>query len=451
MKSKITIRYFSPAVLLLLMSLSILIPVANAQTTFSGYFSGSDEDEIYSIAQTSNGDYILSGSTKSFGAGGSDILVIKLNGMGNILWKRTIGTTSDEYANEIVETEDGNYVLVAYQRPHPLIIKLDKAGNILWRRYYGLDHYSWGEDLFSVNATTDGGVITAGYTEEECGTSSYFGILIIKLESSGNITWRRLYCEEGYHAYAKSIIQTSDGGYILAGFHEVWFGGSATMLIMKLNSSGNIQWRRLFSSSGWNAAESIAATPDGGYIVTGTAYSDIEANDVIVIKLNSSGNILWRRTFGTINFDGANAVVNTNDGNYLVLGSIDPYVSDYVTDDAVMIKLNSSGGIVWRRAFGTNNHGESAYFGLTASDGNYVIAGGTTSFATGVPKGYVLKVNTNGIIPGCTYFTTPALTVAAPSLSASAPVFIGSAPVLIGGAPSFTVTAPAFTIGTICQ
>jgi uncharacterized delta-60 repeat protein len=358
---------------------------------------GTNGDYAYSIQQTSDGGYIVAGETNSFGAGGADFLIIKLDSLGNIQWSRAIGGTNNDQAYSIQKTSDGGYIVAGRTNSFgagnydAFIIKLNSSGNIQWSRVIGGTNY---DEANSIQQTSDGGYIVAGWTTS-FGTSS--DALIIKLNSSGNIQWSRAIGRIGIgtgYDIARSIQQTSDGGYIVAG-ETYSFSFALDVFIIKLDSSGNIQWSRAIGGTNNDGAYSIQQTSDGGYIVAG--YTILGASDALIIKLDSSGNIQWSRAIGGINNELAYFIKQTSDGGYIVAGNTNSFGT---AGDALIIKLNSSGNIQWSRAIGGTN-GEEARSIQQTSDGGYIVAGWTNSFGTGSYDSLIIKLDSSGNISGC--------------------------------------------------
>jgi uncharacterized delta-60 repeat protein len=357
---------------------------------------GTNADGAYSIQQTSDGGYIVAGSTESFGTGG-DFLIVKLDSSGNIQWSRAIGGINNEGAGSIQQTSDGGYIVAGYTNifgtynSDILIIKLNSSGNIQWSRAI----VGTNDDTASyIQQTSDGGYIVAGVTRS-FGAGNY-DALIIKLNSSGNIQWSRAIGGTN-DDYALSIQQTSDGGYIFAGATGS-FGAGGDFLIIKLNSSGNIQWSRAIGGTNNDEAYSIQQTSDGGYIVAGVTRSFGAGNyDALIIKLNSSGNIQWSRAIGGTNADEARSIQQTSDGGYIVAGWTNIFgTGNY---DFLIIKLDSSGNIQWSRAIGGTNN-DYAYSIQQTSDGGYIVAGATVSFGAGGDV-LIIKLDSSGNISGC--------------------------------------------------
>ncbi len=200
---------------------------------------GIGTDGGYSIVQTTDGGYVVAGSTISFGAGGYDVYIVKLDNTGNVSWTRTVGGSGDEWARSIVQTTDGGYVVAGHANSYGAggsdvyIIKLDNTGNVSWTRTVGGSGSDYG---FSIVQTTDGGYVVAA------STSSYGAggddVYIIKLDNTGNVSWTRTVGGSG-NEWGNSIVQTTDGGYVVAGSTNSYGAGSYDVYIIKLDSLGN--------------------------------------------------------------------------------------------------------------------------------------------------------------------------------------------------------------------
>ncbi len=406
---------------------------------------GTNNDIALSIQQTSDGGYIVAGRTNSFGASG-DALIIKLNSSGNIQWSRAIGRIDYDIAYSIQQTSDGGYIVAGYTRSFgaggdALIIKLNSSGNIQWSRAIG----GTNDDIaYSIQQTSDGGYIVAGWTNS-FGAGNY-DFLIIKLNSSGNIQWSRAIGGID-DDYASSIQQTSDGGYIVAGSTTRFGADIYDALIIKLNSSGNIQWSRVIAGTNNDIAESIQQTSDGGYIVAGWTYSFGAGNsDAFIIKLNSSGNIQWSRAIGGIYFDEAYSIQQTSDGGYIVAG----WTYSFGTgDDALIVKLNSSGNIQWSRAIGGTNNDRALSIQQT-SDGGYIVAGITGSFGAGSFDALIIKLDSSGNISGCgnVLNVSPTNTSISPTNNSVSPTNNSISPTNNSVSPTNTSISP--TVSNVC-
>ena len=271
---------------------------------------------------SANGD--VTGTNHS--AGDADYWIIKLDGTGNIVWNKLLGGSITELAYSIQQTTDGGYIVAGYSTSSAngdvtgtnhgsydfWIVKLDGSGNIVWNKLLGGANP---EVTKSIVQTTDGGYIVAGYSISSANgdvtgtTHGAYDFWIVKLDGSGNIVWNKL-LGGSLSEYAYSIQQTTDGGYIVAGYSNTLANGDVSGVnhggndywIVKLGGSGNIEWNKLLGGSGNDIAYSVQQTADGGYIVLGTSTSSANADvtssnhgagtDFWIIRLDANGNFL---------------------------------------------------------------------------------------------------------------------------------------------------------------
>lgn len=310
----------------------------NGNVLWQKAYDGAKSDYAQSIRETSDGGYIIAGGSESFGAGSYDYWVLKLNGDGNVLWQKTYGELSSDFAHTIRETTDGGYIVAGYSLVgstyKPTLLKLDSNGNILWQKRYGgsLPNYSF--STISIQETSDRGYIVA--------TTNTHDYWIMKLNSDGNVLWQKRY-SAGID-YTNSIQETPDGGYIVAG-HGCCFGaGYYDIWLLKLDSNGNVLWQKTYGGTDLDYANSILVTVDGGYIVAGSTRSFGVSTNFWVLKLDSGGNILWQKTYGSAaSHDWANSIQETTDGGYIISGTM------------MILKIDSEGNLDFCGMVGTSN------------------------------------------------------------------------------------------------
>jgi uncharacterized delta-60 repeat protein len=393
---------------------------------------GSSDDYAYSVQQTTDGGYIVAGYSESNdyhvteNKGGSDYWIVKLTSEGTLDWQKSLGGSSDDYAYSIQQTTDDGYIVAGFSESNDYdvtknngvrdywIVKLTSSGDIDWQKSLG---GSWYEEASSIQQTTDGGYIVAGWVNSEDGdVSENHGLVdywMIKLTAAGNIDWQKSLGGSGWDV-AYSIEQTTDGGYIIAGYSESNDGnvsgnhGNYDYWIVKLTSSGDIDWQKSLGGSGWDVAYSIEQTTDGGYIAAG--YSDSNdgdvsgnhgSNDYWIIKLTATGDIEWQKSLGGSSPDYAYSVQQTTDGGYIIAGyswSVDgDILENHGYHDYWIVKLNSAGVIDWQKSLG-GSYNDYAYSIKQTTDGGYIIAGtswsddGDVSGNHGVYDFWIVKI-----------------------------------------------------------
>lgn len=362
---------------------------------------GSESERGNAVLSTNDGGCIFVGSASSsdgdviglhstFGWNYSDFWVVKLNSEGIIEWQRCLGGNKSEEANEIVQVSDGGYVIVgsAISNDGDLtwhygsdsfndlwIIKIDETGNLLWQKTYG--GYSE-EYASSVDETTDGGlIISAILNADYNGTVpiTYSGSMdfwVLKLNSIGEMQWNNHYGGENGDR-ARCIKSTPDGGCIVVGQSGSHYGDVTTSIgpfntdipdfwILKLNSTGIIQWQKSYGGLQSDWATAIDLTSDGGYIIAGnTASNNTNVTnyhggvDGWAIKLNAIGELEWQKCIGGSSTDYLNSIIQTIDGGYLVCGttaSTDGDLNGIIAGNkAWIVKLTGLGNVSWQRHY----------------------------------------------------------------------------------------------------
>jgi type IX secretion system substrate protein/putative pyrroloquinoline-quinone binding quinoprotein len=405
-----------------------------SQTQFQQIIGGTNNDNAYSIVQTTEGGYILVGSTQSFGAGGGDMYIVKFSASGELLWSKTIGGGSVEEAKSIAVTDDGGYVIAGNTTSFGagsydmFVVKLDGAGNLQWERTFG----GSSEDCaYSIIRTADGSFAVAGYTNS-------FGagnrdILMLKLNRKGNLIWSKtIGGASDDNAYC--IIETSDGGYALAGY-TYSFGTNRNIYLVKLNSSGNLQWSKTIGGTSIEEAFSIIQAADGGYTLAGYKNASPYDDDMYIVKLDNNGTIQWGRIIGGTGYERAYSIVQTPDGGYTAAGFFNPQPGEEI-DVMYIVKLNGSGTIQWNKTGvgpGTN-HANSI---IRTADGGYSAAGNKYTL-WGLLDMYIVKLDTNA--NSCSNFVSILSQSVTGGTTTSATSTVTS--------PTPTITSPVSTINS---
>ena len=320
-----------------------------------------------------------------------------------IEWQKALGGSSVDYANSVQQTADGGYIVagssfsddgdVAINHGYydAWIVKLNSTGGIQWQKSLGGSDY---DEAYSIQQTSDGGYIVAGFFNYVTNNLSDTNYWIIKLDATGTIQWQKS-LGGNFGDYAFSIQQTSEGGYVVAGYSASKNGdvtgnhGSQDFWIVKLNHIGDIQWQKSFGGSREDLAYSIQQTLDGGYILAGNSYSndgDVTGNhgssDYWVVKLANNGDLIWQKSLGGSGQDMGRSVRQTSDGGYIVAGASGSKNGDVTGNhgeyDAWVVKLNSIGSMEWQKSLGGNDY-DYAHSIQQTSDGGYVLAGYSSS------------------------------------------------------------------------
>lgn len=306
-------------------------------------YGGENSDEASFGCQTSDDGYLIVGSTNSFDLGKKDIWLIKTDNQGDMIWNKTYGGAGYETASEVLQTNDGGIAIFGYTDSFGAgnrdmwLIKTDNEGNIIWEKTYGGKQDDQGN---SIKQTTDGGFILAGSKYTSVYTTK-FDIWLVKIDVSGEIIWEKTYGGDG-DDYAWSVQQTSDGGYIICGEYYVGGVNEFDIFLLKTDSNGEVLWERIFNHILHDRGWSVLQTPDGGYIVAGDTFTGPNV-DGILIKTDSNGDTQWIKTYGGHQTDITVHVQLTNDGGYILTGYDQPGMFQY--RNCWLIKTDENGNV----------------------------------------------------------------------------------------------------------
>ncbi len=324
---------------------------------------GIGSDNFKSIIETSDGGYALIGESSSFTsvekdedsrAGSSDFWFVKLDNKGNVEWNKTIGGAGTEFVDNIVQTKDGGYVLMGSSDSYTSfeksedshgtfdywVVRLDKKGNILWDKTLGGTDFEFGSPI---ELTSDGGMLVGGFsnsnisfekTENSRGDYDYW---VVKLDKNGKVQWDKTIGGSGGD-FCRGIQQTSNGGYVLAGFSNSNISGEKSensrggmdYWIVKLNSDGQLKKEKTIGGDGddsdiWN----LEKTKDGGFVFgsrsasgkSGEKTEDSRGDyDYWVVKIDKDLNLHWDKTIGGAAYDALFSIREVEENEYVMGG-----------------------------------------------------------------------------------------------------------------------------------
>ena len=373
----------------------IQIYAQELNTEWMKTFGGIDEDEGSSVHQTTDGGFIITGYTASFGAGNYDIWLIKTDNNGETTWTKTFGGTAAEYAGTVQQTTDGGFIITGYTASYGAgnsdvwLIKTDSNGDTLWTKTFGGGNNDYG---MAVQQTSDGGFVIFGATESFGSGNS--DVWLIKTESDGDTSWIKTFGGV-YHDIAFSGQQTSDNGFIIAGYTQPSGFGNADVWLVKTDSNGDTLWTKTFGNEFNELASSVQQTSDGGYIITGyTSPGGSIYFDVWLIKTDSNGDTLWTKTFGGSSSETGQSVIQTSDNGYIVCGYSFSYTG-LGDADVWLIKTDSNGDTTWTRSFGGSDNEIGFSIDQTTDDG-FIVTGSTQSYGAGGRDLLLLRLNADG-------------------------------------------------------
>ncbi len=376
------------------LSLIFISPISGL-IIFERWYGESEGDLGYSVIQTLDGGYAVAGVTGSWGAQNSDVLLLKTDSLGDIEWVKTYGGPLSEDGCCVSQTSDGGYILTGMTGSYGagsadvILIKTDFLGNTLWTKTFGGPYW---DDGHSAIQTSDEGYIIAGKTESFGAGSA--DIYIIKTDSLGNPTWTKTFGGTEFDR-AYDILEVSEGKYIISGITASWGAGSFDVWLLKIDFNGDIIWEKTYGGADDDWGWSVAQTYDGGYIIGGQTHSFTYNHDIYVVKVDSLGNLNWTKHYDFGRFDDGHSIAQSNDGGYIITGSREsPGPSQH---NICLMKIDARGGIIWTKSFGGNDY-ERGYSVIQTRDGGYATVGETSSFGAGYFDVYFIKTDKFGLV-----------------------------------------------------
>jgi hypothetical protein len=351
-------------------------------------YGGTGQDDAFAFVQTREGGYALAG--RKIVGSSYDFYVVEADASGKAQWEETYGGQYSDQGVSIVQASDGGYVVAGTSssyspKPHnsdACLIKIDKQGNSQWIKTYGESGKS--ESARSMVQTGDGGFVLAG--------KSNLDIFLVKTDSSGELRWSKTYPGTDYSV--NSVVQTSDGGYAVAGSYHRTSTDESLAFLMKTDATGEMTWSQLYGARNC-VVNSVVQTDDGGYALAGMnhTYGGAAENygDALLVKTDELGNMTWSRNYGwstPYSHEYAQSLVQTTDGGYALAARTDH--NSPGRTDLYLVKTDADGELQWTIIYG----GTSADYPMAlvqTADGGYATAGITSSFGAGLGDFWLVK------------------------------------------------------------
>lgn len=360
------------------------------------------------------------------------------NSDGEVTFVKTLGGSKNDSAQSVIATMDGGYAILGFTQSMDgditdkqnesfdyWVLKFNAADELEWQKTYGGSEDERGRDIIQ---TLDGGYAIIGFSfsndgdvTDNSGLQDYW---LAKLDANGNITWQKSFGYQGADS-GISVIQTNDQGYLVSGILDVTASGGlgnssrsenrhagGDYWVLKLNSTGDIEWSKYFGGNATDTPEGIVQTDDNGFIIAGGSDSedtDISNNngsyDFWVVRISASGNLVWEKSFGGDQIDEARAIVKSGDGNYIIAGDTRSNDNDISNNngaaDLWLIKISPNGDLLWEKTIGGTSF-DVARAIVKSQDNGFLLAGSSRSDDIDVSENngqndaWVLKVDANG-------------------------------------------------------
>jgi len=360
---------------------------------------------FYDIQATDDGHYILAGNYCTPATGG-DIMLVKLDDTaGDFLWTQTYGGSLDDQGLAVQQTSDGGYIVTGATKSYGagnwdvFLLKMDANGDSLWMKTYGGTR---SDGSWAVFQTADGGYFIAASTESYGAGAS--DIWLLRTDADGDTLWTKTYGGTGHDAIwpedlkwtlVKARPTPVDGGCIIATFSNSFGDGDYDMWLLKTDADGDTLWTKFYGGPEDELGHfmDIRVTLDGGYIVAGSTYSygvgTPAENNVYLVKTDEKGDIQWTKTYGGLEEDEGFVVQQTTDGGYIL--STYSYSYGAGGSDIYLIRTDENGDIRWTKAIGGASN-EAGRILIQTADGGYIAGGSTHSYGAGQADAYVVKL-----------------------------------------------------------
>lgn len=287
---------------------------STGDTLWTREYGGKSDDRGYSVQQTGDGGFIIVGKTRSFGAGGFDAYLIRIDSIGDTLWTKTYGTVDNEEGWSVDLTSDGGFVIAGWTTHvnppgyNVYLVRTDSVGDTLWNKTYQ------DGEAYSVKHTKDKGFIVTGYSVDTANNYDY-QLFLIRTDSTGDTLWTKTYGDKDSPEEGRSVQQTIDNGFIISGSKGV--GKSDNTYLIRTDSRGDTLWTKMYNLGDITRGNSLEQTGDSGFIVAGCI-----GGDVLILRTDHKGETLWTKTYGTETLiETGKSVQQTSDGGYIVAGT----------------------------------------------------------------------------------------------------------------------------------
>ncbi|UCD37870.1 MAG: T9SS type A sorting domain-containing protein [Fidelibacterota bacterium] len=334
----------------------------NGDTLWTKILGGEGEDRCHSVQQTSDGGYIIVGYTKSYGAGIHDVWLTKTNASGDTVWTKTYGGPDTDIGYSVQQTSDGGFIITGWTASYGAgnadawLIKTDAVGDTLWTKTFGGSNEDIGN---AVRETTTGGYVITGNTESY--GAGFSDAWILRTDASGDTLWTRTVGGAIDSEVGQDIQETSDGGFIMTGWTGSYGAGMNDCWLVKLSVSGDTVWTRTYGGSASEGGYAVQQTQDDGFIIAGDTQSFGAANNVYLVKTTASGDTVWTKIVGGSYDDWGKSIDQTSDGGYIVAGGTQSFGAG--SSDLYLVRLApvDTSGLVAYYPFNGNANDESGY------------------------------------------------------------------------------------------
>jgi hypothetical protein len=348
-------------------------------------------------APAADGGMVVAGEIQSPSTEGSDIVMLRLDPYGNVVARAAYAGGANEHVTDMKPTLDGNFIIAgavidsALGSMDMMALKIDPDGDIIWQFTYGSASYEWAHGL---EVSSDGGYVLAGESSARDGSS--IDMAVVRLDAGGNITWQKIVRTPEY-GWAISVDETAGGHHMVLGETYRSDGDATALWVLKIDGSGSILLQKSYGGETWNDAGKIIATPDGGALVAGyTQEAGAGGYDFWLMKIDADGDAEWQKSLGGPGDEMAYGADLIDGGGCVAAGPTWSFGAGSL--DMLAVELDGNGSVLWARTYGgpLDDYATSV---VAAPGGGLAFVGSTSSFGAGMTDGWVLKTDASGRLP----------------------------------------------------
>lgn len=360
----------------------------NAQIKFQKCFSYTNDNFFSSAVQVRDSGYVAAGVTSE------DMWVVKTDPYGNPQWTKSYGGQFLDIASSIEQTNDGGYIVSGFTESFAAdfyVVKIDSTGGYQWSKTFG-DVYP--DKSYEIHQTTDSGYILTGTLNENSTIGA--NISLVKLDINGTMQWEKTFGNPIREDHANEVKQTTDGGYIIAGYTNLNGTSGKDIFIIKTDSIGNLEWTKVFYGPSDENAVSILQKYDQGYLIGGYTSSNttpVGNTQAFIISTDDSGNVQWAKTYGGPDTDQVYSIDKTSDSGFVATGPTTGFGANVRLSFA--FKINGNGTQLWAKTYGNSNFVYTSFNSVRNTfDNGFIFSGYRDSSA--LHRAFLVKTDPNG-------------------------------------------------------
>lgn len=296
---------------------------ALGEVQWSKTYGGRGSEEGYAIVQAKDGGFTFTGYTNTVDNNTLDVYVVHTNAKGEILWSKNYGGNGIDRAYSLRQTRDGGYIISGETYSfecggvNAYLLRLNEKGDTLWSNHFG----GYGiEEGRAVCETADGGFIVTGATNSFDGGD--YDVYMIKVNKEGKLLWTQTYGGTG-NEQGMAVIETEDSSYAIAGYTESYGTGRLDVYLIVADNNGNLKWSKTFGGVYDDSGTSIQETAGRGFIIAGysNSFDNNMGMEVFLVRTDDNGEELWTKTYGQKSDEFGNSVCQSRDGGFVVAGN----------------------------------------------------------------------------------------------------------------------------------